>query len=94
MSSTLPDLWPVFEARRVKAPNLKGLDLTAHGVVGWFKNKRRVLSSLRAQADRIELLETEIHALSAHNFQEEVGKLRDEARLGRWKGHCWIAPWP
>ena len=86
MSSALPDLWPVFDARRVKAPNLRGLDLTAHGVVGWFKNKRRVLSSLMAQARRIERLEPEIHELSSHAFHEEVGKLRDEARLGRLEG--------
>jgi preprotein translocase subunit SecA len=86
MSSALPDLWSVFDARRVKAPNLKGIDLSVHGVVGWFKNKRRVLASLMAQAQRIELLEKEIHVLSAHNFHEEVSKYRDIARLGRLEG--------
>jgi preprotein translocase subunit SecA len=86
MSSALPDLWPVFDARRVKAPNLRGIDLQVHGVVGWFKNKRRVLSSLKAQALRIEGLEKEIHELSAHNFHEEVSQLRDVARRGRLEG--------
>src|SRR5580658_6402038 len=86
MSSALPDLWPVFDARRVKAPNLRGIDLQVHSVVGWFKNKRRVLSSLKAQALRIEGLEKEIHELSAHNFHEEVSVLRDVARRGRLEG--------
>jgi preprotein translocase subunit SecA len=86
MSTALPDLWSVFDARRVKAPNLHGLDLTCHGVVGWFKNKRRVLASLLAQARRIETHEKEIHELSAHRFHEEVCLHRDAARLGRLEG--------
>ena len=86
MSSTMPDLWSVFDARRVKAPNLKGLDQACHGVVGWFKNKRRILPKLIAQARRIEALEKEIHELGSQHFQEAIGESRDTARLGRLAG--------
>ena len=48
------ELWSIFDARRVKAPELKGLDLIANGFVGFFKNRRPVLSRLKAAAARIE----------------------------------------
>src|SRR5437763_6631206 len=83
---TNAELWSIFDARRVKAPELKGLDAIANGYVGWFKNRRPVLSRLRAQAARIERLEPEIHDLSSSRFQEEVAVCRDLARLGRLKG--------
>src|SRR5206468_3314732 len=51
------ELWQIFDARRVKAPELKGLDAMANGVSGWFQNRRRVLPRLRAQVDRVEKLE-------------------------------------
>src|SRR5947208_8232401 len=79
------ELWSVFDARRVKAPELKGLDATANGVIGWFKNRRPVLAKLKAQAARIEKLEPEIHALSSSRFREEVEVSRDLARVGRLK---------
>src|SRR3954447_25270589 len=77
------ELWAIFDARRVKAPELRGLDSMANGVTGWFKNRRPTRSRLQAQADRIEKLEPEIHALSATRFREEVADLRAKARLGR-----------
>ncbi|MGA3065394.1 MAG: hypothetical protein ABSF29_00950 [Tepidisphaeraceae bacterium] len=86
MSSALPDLWSVFDARRVKAPNLKNLDLACHNIVGWFKNKRRVLPKLMAQAHRIDALEKEIQQLSSHHFHEAIQESRDIARLGRLEG--------
>src|SRR3954454_15713619 len=80
------ELWSIFDARRVKAPELKGLDLMANGVVGFFKNRRPVLSRLKAAAARIEKLEPEIHNLGSIQFQEEIAGCRDLARLGRLKG--------
>ena len=35
MSVVSDDLWSIFDARRVKAPELKGLDQFFSGMVGW-----------------------------------------------------------
>src|SRR5207249_2751976 len=51
-----------------------------------FKNRVPVLSALRQQAERIEALEPEIHALSSSRFREEIVKLRDEVRVGALEG--------
>ena len=80
------ELWTVFDARRVKAPELKGLDATANGVVGFFKNRRPVLARLRQQADRIERLEKEIRPLGSVQFQEQVAECRGLARVNRLTG--------
>ena len=88
MSVVADDLWSIFDARRVKAPELKGLDQFFSGIVGWAKNKRRVLPGLMEQAERIEKLEGEIHALGAQRFSESVSASRDLARLGRLEGQA------
>src|SRR5688500_18758258 len=75
------ELHAVFDARRVKAPELRGLDSMVNGFVGWVKNRQPVLAQLRAQAERIEALEPEIHALSSSKFREEVQGCRELARL-------------
>ena len=80
------DLWQVFDARRVKAPELKGIDQFFNSFVGWVRNKRRVLAELKVQAARIGALEPEIHTLGVARFREEVGAVRDAARLGRLEG--------
>src|SRR5215213_7835769 len=80
------ELHAVFDARRVKAPELKGLDSFVNGFRGWFKNRRPVLSDLRAQANRIEALEPEIHDLSSSRFCVEVAACRDLARLKKLEG--------
>src|SRR3954471_14129570 len=77
------ELWSIFDARRVKAPELRGIDTFVNGIVGFAKNRRPMLSRLRAAAARIEAMEPEIHALGATHFREEVGKVRDLARLKR-----------
>ena len=79
------ELWNIFDARRVKQPELRGLDLMVNGVVGWFKNRRPVLPQLKAAAERIEKLEPEIHALGSTRFREEVESLRVLARVGKLK---------
>jgi preprotein translocase subunit SecA len=86
MTALDSELWSVFDARRVKAPELRGLDSTANGLVGWFKNHRPVLARLKTQAARIELLEPEIHNLGATRFREAVEECRDLARLKRLEG--------
>src|SRR3954465_15567107 len=80
------ELWSIFDARRVKAPELRGLDIAVNGVVGWFKNRRPVLGKLKAAAARLEKMEEEIHALGATRFREEVGKCRELARLQKLEG--------
>src|SRR5947208_4048641 len=80
------ELWSIFDARRVKAPELRGLDIAVNGVVGFFKNRRPVLGQLKAAAERIEKMEEEIHALGATRFREEVGKCRELAQLNRLEG--------
>ena len=40
MSVVSDDLWSIFDARRVKAPELKGTDQFFSGITGWVKNKR------------------------------------------------------
>jgi preprotein translocase subunit SecA len=88
MSAVTDDLWSIFDARRVKAPELRGTDPFFSGIVGWMKNKRRVLVKLMAQADRIEKLEPRIHELGSSRFSEEVAASRDLARLGRLQGEA------
>src|SRR5688500_5597576 len=80
------ELWQVFDARRVKAPELRGLDSFVNGIVGWFKNRQPVLKQLRVAAERVERLEPEIHNLGAQRFREEVAAVRELARLGRLEG--------
>jgi preprotein translocase subunit SecA len=86
MTAAADELWSIFDARRVKAPELKGLDLAVNGVNGWFKNRRPMLARLRAQAARIEALEPDIHHLGAEKFREAVQEMRDLVRLDRLDG--------
>jgi len=44
-------LWNIFDARRVKQPELRGVDLMVNGFVGWFKNRKPVLAKLRSAAE-------------------------------------------
>ncbi len=80
------ELWSIFDARRVKAPELRGLDTFVNGIYGWVKNRRPVLNKLKAAAARIEKMEPEIHALGATRFREEVAKCRELAQLNRLEG--------
>jgi preprotein translocase subunit SecA len=86
MTTVNDEFWSIFDARRVKAPELRGLDSVVNGFVGFFRNRKPVLPGLKAQAARIETLEPEIHALSATRFRDEVKTLRAEARCGRLEG--------
>ena len=77
------ELFGVFDARRVKAPELKGLDVAAHAAVGAVRNRMPTLAGLRRMANRVERLEEAVKDLTQAKFAEEVATLRDEARLGR-----------
>ena len=88
------ELWSIFDARRVKAPELKGLDASANGFVGYFKNRRPVLSQLKAQAARIEVLEPEIRSSGRFEFQEKVAEMRVAwPALTGWSARHSIALW-
>ena len=86
MTSAAGELFHVFDARRVKAPELKGLDVGASAAVGWAKHKVPVLGSLKRMAKRVDRLEPEVQKLGSTGFKEEVQRLRDLARRGRLLG--------
>src|SRR4051812_6037007 len=79
------ELWSVFDARRIKQPELRGADLFVNGFVGWVKNRRPVLKRLKEQVARIEALEPEIKALGGERFREAVEDCRALARVGKLK---------
>ena len=76
MTSATDELFSIFDARRVKAPELKGLDAIANVARGWVKNRQPMLSRLRTQAERIEKLEPEVRDLGAERFREAVSEMR------------------
>ena len=80
------ELWSIFDARRVKAPELRGLDASANALVGWFRNRRPALPRLKAQVQRIAALEPEIQKLGSKLFHEETVSLRGLARRNRLTG--------
>ena len=97
------EFWSIFDARRVKALDLKGPDAMVSSIVGWSKNRKRYLPRLARIAEHVEKLEPEIHILSSERFREEaqecsalarVGKLKDaalERGLALVREACWRA---
>ncbi len=86
MSTANSELWAIFDARRVKAPELKGMDATMNSVVGKIKNQMPVLSRLRGQAQRIDALEGQVKDLGSTQFQAAVQEHRDLARVNKLVG--------
>jgi preprotein translocase subunit SecA len=82
-ASPVNELYHIFEARRVKAPELKGLDTFASAAVGWVKHKTPVLPNLRKFSAAVDSKEADVKKLGSTAFKEEVGRLRDLARRGR-----------
>jgi preprotein translocase subunit SecA len=80
------ELWQIFDARRVKAPELKGLDAMANVLWGWFKNRQPVLSQLKALAARVDTYEPEVQKMGSAAFYEAVGEARDLARRDKLIG--------
>ena len=86
MSLANNELWSIFDARRVKAPELKGIDAFVNAATGYVKNRRPVLPRLKAQALRIEALEPKVKNLGSVRFQEEVKEHRDLCRVNKLVG--------
>ena len=82
---TSQELWSIFDARRVKAPELKGPDLVVSAIVGFFRNRKPIVGRLRETANRITALEAETHILGATQFRAAVQEARDLARTGKLK---------
>ena len=86
---------PIFDARRVKAPELRGTGSSSStGSSAGSRTSDRVLVELMAQADRDRKARagdsrTRLSSDSAKRWPTS----RDLARLGRLKGEPWIAPW-
>ena len=80
------EFWSIFDARRVKAPELKGVDAFVNAGVGYVKNRRPILAKLKAQVERIEKLEPTVKDLGSTLFQERVAEARDLARVNKLTG--------
>jgi preprotein translocase subunit SecA len=85
-SASSNELFRIFDARRVKAPELRNLDLFVNGAVGWFKNRRPMLPELRAASQRVDALEPEIQKLGSVHFKEAIDDSRALGRLNRLTG--------
>jgi preprotein translocase subunit SecA len=83
MSTQLADeIFTVFDARRVKTPELKNVDIAVNAGVGYIKNRLPKLAELKKRAAAVEALEPEIRNLGSTSFKEEVEKIRAEGKLG------------
>src|SRR5215471_11699701 len=83
---TSQELWAIFDARRVKAPDLKGPDLVVSAIRGYIKNRQPLLKKLRDAADRVTALEDSVHNLGATHFLEAVTEVRELARVKKLIG--------
>ena len=83
MSIATNELWQIFDARRVKQPELRPLDQFVHGISGYVRNRKPMLGKLKAAMRRINALETETRNLGATRFREEVEELRALGKLNR-----------
>lgn len=83
MSIASNDLHTVFDARRVKSPELLGLDFWVNGVAGTVRNRIPVMGRLKDLVAKVNAIEPEIKNLGAARFREEVGNLQALARTNR-----------
>ena len=81
--TTSQELWWIFDARRVKAPDLKGPDHVVSAISGFLRNRKPMLGKLQEGADRVTKLEPEMQKLGATAFRAALGELRDLARVGK-----------
>ncbi len=86
MASATGELFHIFNARRVKHPDLQGLDFLVNGILGAVKNRMPALANLKERAAAIEKMEPEVHGLSTAAFRARVDELRDMARVDRLEG--------
>lgn len=80
---TSQELWAIFDARRVKAPDLKGPDLLVSAAVGWVRNRQPMLNKLKLGAQRVAQLENSVHDLGSTQFRAAVDEARDLARVNK-----------
>jgi preprotein translocase subunit SecA len=85
-SAPTNELFRIFDARRVKMPELRNIDQFLNGAVGWVKNHYPVLKGLKETSARVDLLESQVQKLGSTAFAAKVAELRDLARLDRLKG--------
>ena len=85
-TSVANEIYTVFDARRVKAPELKNIDHGVNWLVGYVKNRTPILGSLRKRAIAVGKLEEEIKKLGSTAFREKVLELKDLGRIGKLKG--------
>jgi preprotein translocase subunit SecA len=85
-TSVANEIYTVFDARRVKAPELKNIDHGVNWVVGYVKNRMPILGKLKARANAIDKLEEQVHALGSEAFREKVLEHKDLGRVGKLKG--------
>src|SRR5437763_896867 len=78
--SATNELWSIFDARRVKAAELRGLDLFMNGFVGWFKNRRPVLRLLRAAEEM-----GPIYEMLGHRVGHVVHESTHEDRVDHYR---------
>ncbi len=84
------EMYAVFDARRVKAPELRGLDQMVHSLRGYVKNRRPHTKELWDDVHKVSALEPEIKNLGAERFREAVNEMRDLARLKKLEGDALI----
>jgi preprotein translocase subunit SecA len=86
MSSAAAEVYTVFDARRVKQPELKNTDIPIAWLHGKIANRIPVLPRLKKFAAQVETLEKDIHNLSSTLFREEVDQLKQDARVNKLIG--------
>ena len=84
--SAAAEIYSVFDARRVKQPDLKNTDIPIAWIYGKIKNQIPVLPRLRKLANKVEALEKEFHVLSSTLFRERVELLKQDARVNKLEG--------
>jgi preprotein translocase subunit SecA len=90
MTTAASELYSVFDARRVKLPELKGLDIPAHAFTGYVKNRVPVLARLKKQAAAVDAMEADVKDLADARFKDEVEEMRVLMRLNRLKGDAYL----
>ncbi len=86
MSTSLAnEIYTVFDARRVKSPELKNIDHGVNWFVGYVKNRLPILGALRKRAKAVDALEPEVQKLGSAAFREKVLEYKDYGRIGKLK---------
>jgi preprotein translocase subunit SecA len=93
MSIASNDLHTIFDARRLKAPDLQGLDFFVNGLTGTVRNRVPILGKLKEIVARVSAMEPQVRALSSTRFREDADELKILARTDRLEGEPYIKAW-